>query len=101
MKLYGRLPAVIIFWIVTFFVAASTFAFTYIFLQLGLAWSLADALVAMLLCRGLLSLIRRSLILSERMAPESDTLTRTVETNRAIFWRRALYVSALPILYFV
>jgi ATP-dependent Zn protease len=92
---------VIIFWIFTFFAGASTFAFTNIFLQLGLAWSLADALVAMLVCRGLLSLIRRRLILSERMSPETDTLTRTVETNRAIFWRRALYLAALPVLYFV
>jgi len=92
---------VIIFWIFTFFVGASTFAFTYIFLQLGLAWSVADALVAMIVCRGLLSLIRRRLILAERMAPETDTLTRTVETNRAIFWRRVLYLAALPVLYFV
>jgi ATP-dependent Zn protease len=92
---------VIIFWIFTFFVGASTFAFTYIFLQLGLAWSLADALVAMLVCRGLLSLVRRRLILAERMSPETDTLTRTVETNRAIFWRRALFLAAVPVLYFV
>ena len=91
----------IIFWIFTLFVGASTFAFTYIFLQLGLAWSLADALVAMLVCRGLLSLVRRRLILAERMAPETDPLTRTVETNRAIFWRRALYLAAVPALYFV
>ena len=73
----------IIFWIFTLFAGASTFAFTYIFLQLGLAWSIADAFVAMLLCRGLLSMVRRSLILPERISPETDTLTRTVETNRA------------------
>jgi cell division protease FtsH len=91
---------VIIFWIFTLFVGASTFAFTYIFLQLGIAWSIADALVAMLLCRGLFSMVRRSLILRERISPEADTLTRTVETNRAIFWRRALFLAALPILYF-
>jgi ATP-dependent Zn protease len=91
---------VIIFWIFTLFVGASTFAFTYIFLQLGMAWSIADALVAMLLCRGLFSMVRRSLILRERISPEADTLTRTVETNRAIFWRRALFLAALPILYF-
>ena len=90
----------IIFWIFTLFVGASTFAFTYIFLQLGIAWSIADALVAMLLCRGLFSMVRRSLILRERISPEADTLTRTVETNRAIFWRRALFLAALPILYF-
>lgn len=90
----------IIFWIFTLFVGASTFAFTYIFLQLGFAWSIADAFVAMLLCRGLLSMVRRSLILHERISAEADTLTRTVETNRAIFWRRALFLGALPILYF-
>src|ERR1700694_3307315 len=55
----------------------------------------------MLLCRGILSMAKRWLILRERISPERDTLTRTVETNRAIFWRRALFVSALPILYFV
>src|SRR5256712_5016529 len=54
----------------------------------------------MLLCRGILSMARRWLILRERMSPESDTLTRTVETNRAIFWRRALFLAAIPILYF-
>jgi ATP-dependent Zn protease len=92
---------VIIFWIFTLFVGASTFAFTFIFLQLGLAWSIADAFVAMLLCRGLLTIVRRSLILRERISPETDTLTRTVETNRAIFWRRALFLAAIPVLYFV
>jgi ATP-dependent Zn protease len=92
---------VIIFWIFTFFVGASTFAFTYIFLQLGLAWSVADALIAMIVCRGILSLVRRRLILAERMSPETDSLTRTVETNRAIFWRRALFLAAVPVLYFV
>jgi ATP-dependent Zn protease len=91
---------VIIFWIFTLFVGASTFAFTYIFLQLGLALSLVDAFIAMLLCRGILSMVRRSLVLRERISAETDTLTRTVETNRAIFWRRALFLAAVPILYF-
>jgi ATP-dependent Zn protease len=91
---------VIIFWIFTLFVGASTFAFSYIFLQLGLAWSIADALIAMVLCRGVFSIVRRSLILRERMSPEVDVTTRTVETNRAIFWRRTLYLLAVPVLYF-
>jgi cell division protease FtsH len=55
----------------------------------------------MLLCRGILSMARRWLILRERIAPETDTMTRTVETNRAIFWRRALFVAALPVAYFI
>ncbi|HSP09846.1 MAG TPA: AAA family ATPase [Candidatus Dormibacteraeota bacterium] len=90
----------IIFWILTLFVGASTFAFTFIFLQLGMGWSVADALVAMVICRGILSMVRRSLILRERMSPEADILTRTVETNRAIFWKRALFLAAIPVLYF-
>ena len=90
----------IIFWIFTFFVGASAFAFGYIFLQLGVLSSLGYALVVMLLCRGILSMARRWLILRERMSPETDTLTRTVETNRAIFWKRALFLAAIPILYF-
>src|SRR2546425_3818407 len=55
----------------------------------------------MLLCRGILSMARRWLILRERMSPEIDPLTRTVETNRAIFWRRALFIAGVPILYFL
>ncbi|MDQ6879233.1 MAG: AAA family ATPase [Candidatus Dormibacteraeota bacterium] len=91
----------IIFWILTLFVGSSAFAFAYIYLQYDILWSLGYALIAMLLCRGILSMARRWLILRERMSPERDTLTRTVETNRAIFWRRALFVAAVPILYFI
>ena len=91
----------IIFWILTLFVGSSAFAFAYIYLQYDIPWSIGYALIAMLLCRGILSMARRWLILRERMAPEADTMTRTVETNRAIFWRRALFVAALPVLYFI
>src|SRR5205814_1734087 len=54
----------------------------------------------MLLARGVLSIIRRSLILRERMAPEADVMQRTVETNRAVFWKRAMFVALVPIAYF-
>ena len=91
----------IIFWILTLFVGSSAFAFAYIYLVYDIVSSLGFALIAMLLCRGILSMARRWLILRERITPETDTLKRTVETNRAIFWRRALFVAALPILYFV
>jgi cell division protease FtsH len=90
---------VIIFWIFTLFVGASAFAFALIALQLGIGWSLAYAIVAMLIARGILSVIRRWLIVHERMAPESDVMERTVETNRAVFWRRAAFVAAVPIGY--
>jgi len=87
---------VIIFWIFTFFVGSSAFAFAYIYLQYDIWWSLGFAILAMLLTRGILSIGRRWLILSDRMTPEKDNLTRTVETNRAIFWRRVLWMMAIP-----
>src|ERR1700694_6017836 len=54
----------------------------------------------MIVTRGLLSIVRRCLIVRERVTPETDVLQRTVETNRAIFWKRALWVAIIPALYF-
>src|SRR5919108_2830577 len=89
----------IIFWIFTIFVGASAFAFAEIALQYGIGGSLVFAVVAMLLARGILSIVRRRLIVGERMAPETDVMQRTVETNRAVFWKRFIYVALVPILY--
>jgi ATP-dependent Zn protease len=91
---------VIIFWIFTLFVGSSAFAFAYIFLQVGIGWSFVYAVVAMLLARGILSVARRSLIVREKITPETDVLQRTVETNRAVFWKRALFLLAMPAIYF-
>ena len=91
----------IIFWIFALFTAATAFAFAYIVLQYGLVGSIIFALVAMVVCRGILSIIRRWLIVREAVSAETDVLQRTVETNRAIFWRRVLYLLAIPVLYFV
>jgi ATP-dependent Zn protease len=82
---------VIIFWIVTLFFGGAAFAFAYILMQVGIGWSIAYAIVAMLVCRGLLSIVRRALIVREKITAETDVLKRTVETNRAIFWRRVVY----------
>ena len=89
----------IIFWIFTLFVGASAFTFAFIALQLGLGASLVYAIVAMLLARGILTIVRRSLIVRERMAPEADVMQRTVETNRAVFWKRAIFLALIPIGY--
>jgi len=91
---------VIIFWIFTIFVGASSFAFALIYLQMGILGSLLFAVVSMLVCRGLLTLFRRWLILSERIAGESNPDERTIETNRAIFWRRMLWLAILAFSYF-
>ncbi len=89
----------IIFWIFTLFVGASAFAFALIGLQVGIGLSFVYAIVAMLLARGILSIVRRRLIVAERIAPEPDILQRTVETNRAVFWKRAIVVALVPIAY--
>jgi hypothetical protein len=47
---------VIIFWILTLFVGSSSFAFSYIYLQYDVLSSLFFALIAMLLCRGILTM---------------------------------------------
>jgi ATP-dependent Zn protease len=91
---------VIIFWIFTLFVGSSSFAFAYIYLQYDIWWSLGFALVAMIICRGLLTLLKRWLVLSERIGPESSADERTIETNRAIFWRRILWLAILLAAYF-
>ena len=90
----------IIFWIFTLFVGSSAFAFAYIYMQLGIGWSIGYAIFAMLLARGILSIARRALIVRERITPETDVLQRTVETNRAVFWKRALFICAVPAIYF-
>jgi hypothetical protein len=86
---------VIIFWILTFFAGASAFAFADIYMQLGIGWSLAYAVFAMLVCRGLLSVVKRALIVRERVAPESDVSVRTVEANRASMHEQGTWVGAV------
>jgi cell division protease FtsH len=91
---------VIIFWIFTLFVGSSAFAFALIFMQLGIGWSLAYAVIAMLLCRGIFSMVKRWLIVREHIVPETDVNQRTVETNRAIFWKRSIFLALVPAIYF-
>ena len=91
----------IIFWILTLFVGSSAFAFSYIYLQYDVPSSIFFAIVAMLICRGVLTLFKRWLILSERIAAEASAEERTIETNRAIFWRRIVFLAVLLLIYFV
>ena len=90
----------IIFWIFTIFTGASAFAFALIALQLGIAWSVVYAVIAMLVVRGIFTLFKRWLILSERIAPEETPDERTLETNRALFWRRMRSLAILFGIYF-
>src|SRR5437899_7760795 len=54
----------------------------------------------MLVVRGIFTLFKRWLILSERIAPEETPDERTLETNRALFWRRLRSLAIILAIYF-
>src|SRR5205809_778371 len=88
-----------VFWIFALLLAASAFAYGML-MQWGPIGSFLFALLALLFLRGLLSWIRRSLVLRERIPDETDQTVRTLETNRYIFWRRMTFISVLFLIYF-
>ncbi|HLQ62078.1 MAG TPA: AAA family ATPase, partial [Candidatus Acidoferrales bacterium] len=90
----------IILWIFALFCAATGFAFAYLVLQWGLGVSFLYGLAILLVVRGLVSYVRHRLVLSERLKEQDDADTRTLETNRYIFWRRILGIAILLALYF-
>jgi ATP-dependent Zn protease len=89
----------VIFWIFAALVSLSAFGYGMILMQWGPVGSALFALAVLLFCRGLITWIRRSLILRERIADDEDTTKRTLETNRYIFWRRVTFLGILLGLY--
>jgi ATP-dependent Zn protease len=89
----------IVFWIFAVVMAATAFAYG-LLLQWGPVGSLLFALAAIVVLRGLLSWVRRTLVLGERIADEPTAAKRTLETNRYIFWRRTTVLGVLGLLYF-
>jgi cell division protease FtsH len=89
----------IVFWIFAVVMAATAFAYG-LLLQWGPVGSFLFALAALVVLRGLLSWVRRSLVLREAIADEPTAAKRTLETNRYIFWRRASVIGVLALLYF-
>ncbi|HXM54588.1 MAG TPA: AAA family ATPase [Candidatus Dormibacteraeota bacterium] len=90
----------IVFWIFALLVATSAFAYGLLLMQWGFIGSFLFALAALVLLRGILSWVRRSLILRERIADDATQEKRTLETNRYIFWRRTTVLLVLALLYF-
>ncbi|MBO0687922.1 MAG: AAA family ATPase, partial [Candidatus Dormibacteraeota bacterium] len=80
----------IIAWIFAGFLGITTFAYGSLLAGWGLLGSLIAALFSMVLLRGIVVWIRRSMVLRERLPDEPDMDQRTLETNRYIFWRRFL-----------
>jgi ATP-dependent Zn protease len=90
----------IVFWIFALLVGTSGFAYGLFLAGFGPIGSLLFALLAVVVLRGLLSWIKRSLVLRERIADEDSIDKRTLETNRYIFWRRVTFIAVPLGLYF-
>ncbi|MBO0683657.1 MAG: AAA family ATPase [Candidatus Dormibacteraeota bacterium] len=78
----------IIAWIFAAFLGITTFAYGSLLAGWGFLGALIAALFSMVLLRGIVAWIRRSMVLRERLPDEADMDQRTLETNRFIFWRR-------------
>jgi hypothetical protein len=89
-----------ILWIFAVIFGLTTFAYGSLLAGWGPVGSLIVALLAMVTLRGIVSLVRRSMVLRERLPDEEDADKRTLETNRFIFWRRVLILTGLLILIF-
>src|SRR5579864_1424617 len=90
----------IMVWLFALLVGVTGFVYAEFILHYDTPWAFLFAIVAILVVRGLFTYVKRWLILSERLAEEKDQETRTVETNRYIFWRRVFAIAILAALYF-
>jgi ATP-dependent Zn protease len=86
----------IIFWIFALIFGVSAFSYGFLLMGWGAIGSVLFALAGVLAIRGVLSWIRRVLVLRERLPDEADAELRTLETNRYIFWRRVVFLALFP-----
>jgi ATP-dependent Zn protease len=85
-----------IFWIFAAIFGVTTFAYGSLLAGWGIFGSLVAAVVGMIALRGMVSWIRRAMVLRERLPDEDDPNKRTLETNRSIFWRRVCFLTLFP-----
>ncbi len=86
-------------WLFALFLGMLSFLWATFVLHYEPGWALAYAVAGILLVRGLASWVKRYLVLSERIGEEKNPETRTIETNRYIFWRRVFALVILVGLY--
>ncbi len=87
-------------WLFALFLGALGFLWATLVLHYEVFWAFVYALAVVLLIRGIATWIKRYLVLTERVGEEKDAETRTIETNRYIFWRRLIGFMILASLYF-
>jgi ATP-dependent Zn protease len=89
-----------IFWLLALAWSIGTGAIALLVFQVGWVWAVVDALITLLVLRGLFTYVRRALVLREAVADFEDMEKRTVEVNRYIFWRRTIVIGVVAVLYF-
>jgi cell division protease FtsH len=90
----------VLIWIFAVLFGISVFASSIVLWGMGIVPAFFLGLIAGLAVRGMATIFKRWLILRESMADKEDPDTRTLETNRAIFWRRMFWLAALAAAYF-
>ena len=89
----------ILIWVFAIFFGVSLFAWATIVWALPMPLAFLVGVIGLLAVRGLFTWGKRKLILRESIAEESDTDTRTLETNRYIFWRRIFAIGIVLTIY--
>jgi ATP-dependent Zn protease len=90
---------VIIFWIFALMSGVSGFVFAHWILRLSFLGAFIWGLAMVVILRGGVSVIRRSLVLRERWPEEKELEGKTLETNRYLFWRRLFILTLIFVIY--
>jgi cell division protease FtsH len=97
----GANQNLVLIWIFAVLFGISVFASSMLIWGMGVVPAFFIGVVSGLAVRGLATIVKRSLILRESMVDKDDPDTKTLETNRAIFWRRMFWLAAIVTGYFV
>ena len=85
----------VLIWIFAVLFGISVFASSLVLWNMAIVPAFFIGVIAGLAVRGIATIVKRSLILRESMIDKDDADTKTLETNRAIFWRRMLWLTAI------
>ena len=86
-------------WILFVLCGISLFVWATLVWQMNVAVAFLLGVISVIALRGLVTWVKRKLVLNETLAEESTADARTLETNRYIFWRRAFLISIVLTLY--
>ncbi|HEX4212878.1 MAG TPA: AAA family ATPase [Candidatus Dormibacteraeota bacterium] len=85
-------------WLMAILVAISSGFFAWVF-GVGPIGALIWAVATLLVFMGLMTVMRRWLVMHDHLVDRTDLELRTIETNRAIFWRRTFFLAIVLVLY--